>query len=69
MIVRLRWKETGMKTFISTEDGHILVCLALIGIAAAMHWIGWQKADDVLVFALGVLARCMTSKPQKPEQP
>jgi hypothetical protein len=39
--------------------GHILVCLALLAVGAVFHKLQVPKADDVIVFALGVLARSM----------
>jgi hypothetical protein len=67
VIVRIRLTPISMNplpplsTFLQTEGGRTCVCLALIAFYPILYH--WQvpKADDVFVFAMGVLAREMGS--------
>jgi hypothetical protein len=47
------------------QAGHILVSLVLLVLGAALWKLGVPKAEDVLPFALGVLARSMMTGEQK----
>lgn len=44
------------------EAGHILVGLLLIPVGAALWLVGVPKGDDLVPFALGLLARSMVSE-------
>ncbi len=51
-----------MKQFVAildTPGGHVCACFALIVMGAALHRMGTPKSEDVLPFALGILARSM----------
>ena len=39
--------------------GHILICMALIAMGAALYKIGIPNSEYLITFALGVLARSM----------
>jgi hypothetical protein len=43
------------------QAGHIMVGLLLMILGAALYHAGVPKAEDVLPFALGVIARSMTA--------
>jgi hypothetical protein len=45
--------------FLEREAGHVLVGLALIGIGALLWKCQVPKAEDLVPFALGVIARSM----------
>jgi hypothetical protein len=45
--------------FIEREAGHVLVGLVLIGVGALLWHFQVPKGDDILPFALGVIARSM----------
>jgi hypothetical protein len=58
-----------MRTFLEqldTAGGHIMVCLALIGIGAGFYVLKIPKAEDLIVGATGVLFAAMrgATKPQ-----
>lgn len=48
--------------FLEREGGRSWLCVILIFVAAGLWKLGFPKADDLFVFALGVLAREMGSK-------
>ena len=51
-----------MREFLSALDtpgGHILVCMALIGIGALFHACGVPKAEDLIVGATAALFAAM----------
>lgn len=43
------------------QGGHIAIGVLLIFVGALLHRLGVPKAEDVLPFALGVIARSMVS--------
>lgn len=47
---------------IECEAGHILVSLVLILIGAGLWWLKVPKAEDLIPFATGVLARSMIGR-------
>jgi hypothetical protein len=47
---------------IDTGGGHIVVCLLLLLIGAGFFLSHVPKAEDVIVFSLGVLARSMMDR-------
>lgn len=48
--------------FIEREAGHVLIGLGLIGIGALLVFVHIPKAEDVLPFALGLIARSMVGE-------
>lgn len=44
------------------QGGHIAVGVILIFVGALLHKLGVPKAEDVLPFALGVIARSMVGE-------
>jgi len=48
--------------FIEREAGHILVSLVLIALGAGLWLLKVPKGEDLIPFALGVLARSMIGK-------
>ena len=55
------WKTMNLN-FLERQAGHILVSLVLIVIGAALWKLGVPKAEDILPFSLGVLARSMMAE-------
>ena len=49
--------------FLEREAGHVTVSLALIAIGAVLWLLKVPKAEDLIPFATGVLARSMVGKP------
>ena len=52
--------------FLEREGGRQALCILLILASAGLWKLGFPKADDLFVFALGVLARDMGSSVIKP---
>lgn len=48
-----------MGNFLEREAGQIVVSLVLMGIGAAFFLYKVPKGEDIIVFAMGVLARSM----------
>jgi len=47
---------------LDTPGGHIVICIALLGVAALFVKLNVPPEHPVVVFALGVLARSMMGK-------
>lgn len=58
-----------MFSSLDTRGGHVVTCLILLGIAAAFYQFHIPKADDIIVFTLGVLARSMHGNEYSATQP
>ena len=52
----------GLIRFLEREAGHVVVSLILIAMGAALCLLKVPKAEDLIPFALGVLARSMIGK-------
>jgi hypothetical protein len=48
--------------FLEREAGHVMISLVLIAVGAALWTLKVPKAEDLIPFALGVLARSMVGK-------
>ena len=54
--------------FIEREAGHVVISLVLICMGAALWSLRVPKAEDLIPFATGVLARSMIGRQYKPQQ-
>ena len=52
--------------FLEREAGHIVVCLILIAMGAGLWFLKVPKGEDLVPFALGVLARSMMGNQSGP---
>ena len=56
--------------FMEREAGHVVVCLILIVMGAALWMLKVPKGEDLIPFALGVLGRSMIgNQNQSPPSP
>ena len=55
--------------FLEREAGHVMVSLVLIAFGAALVLLKVPKGEDLIPFALGVLARSMIGRQNSPSQP
>ena len=55
--------------FLEREAGHVTVSLVLIAFGAVLVLMKVPKGEDLIPFALGVLARSMIGKQNNPSQP
>ena len=51
-----------LASFVEREAGHVVVSLILIVLGAALVLLKVPKGEDLIPFALGVLARSMIGK-------
>lgn len=58
-----KWAE-----FLEREAGHVVVSLILIALGAGLWLVKVPKGEDLIPFALGVLARSMIGKQSTPPQ-
>ena len=52
--------------FLEREAGHIMVSLVLIALGAVLTLLKVPKGEELIAFALGVLARSMIGKQASP---
>ena len=52
--------------FVEREAGHVVVSLILIALSAGLWLLKVPKSEDLIPFALGVLARSMIGKQVAP---
>jgi F0F1-type ATP synthase assembly protein I len=57
--------NSGLASFLEREAGHVVVSLLLIFIGAALWYVKVPKAEDLIPFATGVLARSMIGSSSK----
>lgn len=55
-----------MKDLLERQAGHIIVGLFIVCLASLFHFLSIPKADDLVPFGLGVMARSMTSRKTDP---
>jgi len=59
-------RRTPFADFLEREAGHVVISMILILIGAALWYVKVPKAEDLIPFATGVLARSMIGKQPKP---
>ena len=61
-------EKTPIAAFIEREAGHVVISLVLILIGAGLWFFKVPKAEDLIPFATGVLARSMIGRQYKSQQ-
>jgi hypothetical protein len=61
-------EKTPVAAFTEREAGQVVINLLLIFVGAALWCIKAPKADDLIPFATGVLARSMIWRQHQPQQ-